>query len=90
MGSHDGRVHLVITDLVMPEMSGITLVKWIHARSPSVKVLLTSRYPRDGLGEHSELSGEVAFLEKPFGPVQLARAVRQALDGRPATGAVSS
>ena len=90
MGSHDGRVHLLLTDLVMPEMSGITLVKWVHARSPSVKVLLTSGYPKDGLGEHGELSDEVGFLEKPFGPVQLARAVRQALDGRSAPGAVSS
>lgn len=90
MGSHEGRVHLLLTDLVMPEMSGITLVKWVHARSPGVKILVASGYPRDGFGEEGKLSDDVGFLEKPFGPLELARAVRQALDGGSAPGALPS
>jgi CheY-like chemotaxis protein len=68
------KVELVITDLVMPSMSGRELVEQIHQRYPSVRVLCTSGYVRPGGPEN-----EAAYLQKPFTTRDLLLKVKQVL-----------
>ena len=71
------RVDLLVSDIVLPDMSGLDFGKWTRQQHPQTRVLLTSGYlTSSDDGEHSGLF----FLPKPFDPEQLARAVRDALD----------
>ena len=72
---------LVVTDVIMPHMSGKELYDKIKARSGEAKVLFISGYTDDALANLGVLDGELAFLEKPFSPARLARKVREVLDG---------
>jgi two-component system cell cycle sensor histidine kinase/response regulator CckA len=78
---HVGGLHLVVTDMVMPEMSGIELADRIALSYPEVKVLLMSGYTRDEAARRGIASDRYAFLEKPFTPSRLAAKVRELLDG---------
>jgi PAS domain S-box-containing protein len=78
-----GSIDLVVTDVVMPRMSGPQLAELITERRPEVKVLFMSGYNADRIVDHSVLRSGTAFLFKPFDELGLARAVRQILDGRP-------
>ena len=78
---HEGGLHLVVTDMVMPEMSGIELADRIALSYPEVKVLLMSGYTRDEAARRGIASDRYAFLEKPFTPSRLAAKVRELLDG---------
>ncbi len=80
MQAHDGSIDLVLTDVVMPELSGPALTQAAHARWPGVKVLFMSGYTDDAVVRHGLLQGEVAFIQKPFTQAGLARKVRQVLD----------
>jgi CheY-like chemotaxis protein len=79
-----GEVKLLITDIVMPEMTGPEVAEALRAQDPALPVLFVSGYAdevvaRDGMGP-----GEGLFLEKPFTPAALAAKVRAALDlGKP-------
>jgi PAS domain S-box-containing protein len=79
---HKGPVHLLLTDVVMPELSGREVAKRIRAASPSTKVLFMSGYP-DYPGSSSEVSGfeGVEYLAKPFDRRLLLTRVRGMLDG---------
>jgi CheY-like chemotaxis protein len=79
---HSGPVHLLLTDVVMPELSGREVAKRIRAASPSTKVLFMSGYP-DYPGSSSEVSGfeGVEYLAKPFDRRLLLTRVRGMLDG---------
>jgi two-component system cell cycle sensor histidine kinase/response regulator CckA len=83
---HEGGLHLVVTDMVMPEMSGVELAESIALRYPEVKVLLMSGYTRDETARRGIASERYAFLEKPFTPARLAARVRELLDGRSRAG----
>jgi two-component system, cell cycle sensor histidine kinase and response regulator CckA len=83
---HEGGLHLVVTDMVMPEMSGIELAESIALSYPEVKVLLMSGYTRDEAARRGIASERYAFLEKPFTPSKLAARVRELLDGRTRAG----
>jgi two-component system cell cycle sensor histidine kinase/response regulator CckA len=73
---------LLLTDVVMPEMSGPELAEHLRARQPGLPVLYMSGYTDDVL-EAQELSEEATtFLRKPFGNAELAGAVRELLDRR--------
>jgi DNA-binding NtrC family response regulator len=72
---------LVITDVIMPKMSGKNLYDRIKVFAPRVKVLFMSGYTDDALAHHGVLEPELSFLEKPFSPVRLARKVREVIDG---------
>jgi two-component system, cell cycle sensor histidine kinase and response regulator CckA len=76
-----GGLHLVVTDMVMPEMSGIELAESIALRYPEIRVLLMSGYTRDETARRGIASERYAFLEKPFTPSKLAARVRELLDG---------
>jgi PAS domain S-box-containing protein len=78
---HDGPIHAVVTDLVMPEMGGGELSDRIVARRPGIKVLLMSGYARDEVERRNIARSGAAFIEKPFAAETLAAKVREVLDG---------
>jgi PAS domain S-box-containing protein len=71
---------LVVTDVIMPKMSGKDLYDKIKVIAPRIKVLFMSGYTDDALAHHGVLGPELSFLEKPFSPVGLARKVRDVID----------
>jgi CheY-like chemotaxis protein len=79
-GQHGGLIHLMVTDMVMPEMSGRELAERLKLLRPNMKVLLMSGYTDKAMLHHGELDPGMAFLQKPFTPQTLARKVREVLD----------
>jgi len=79
--AHSGPIHLLLTDVVMPHLSGTDLAKRIAITRPETKVLFMSGYTDDSVVRHGVLEAGVAFLQKPFSPESLARKVREVLDG---------
>jgi signal transduction histidine kinase len=76
----DDPIHLLLTDVILPDMSGPKLVQRLAATRPSMKVLYMSGYPEDALGPHGALDAGTAFIQKPFRPEALASKVREVLD----------
>lgn len=77
----DGEgIHLLLTDVVMPQMSGKALVDRMRTERADLKVLFMSGYANDMIGPHGILDSGTAFLQKPFSPGILARKVREVLD----------
>jgi two-component system, cell cycle sensor histidine kinase and response regulator CckA len=79
VGDASQTVDLVVTDLVMPKMSGPHFVERLRELRPKVRILRVSGYPRQ---HHPRLSADVPFLQKPFTLEALETAVRAALDAR--------
>jgi CheY-like chemotaxis protein len=77
-------IDLLLTDVVMPEMSGRELVDRFARRCPSTKVLFMSGYTDDAIVRHGVLRPGTAYLQKPFSPDTLARKVREVLDSQAA------
>lgn len=77
---HAGPLHLLLTDVVMPGMSGRVLAERLSKQYPELNVLYMSGYTDDAIVHHGVLTPGVAFLQKPFTPTTLARAVREVLD----------
>ncbi|MEJ5253285.1 MAG: PAS domain S-box protein [Chthonomonadetes bacterium] len=73
-------VHLLLTDVVMPGMSGAELALELHQRYPHLKVLYTSGYTENVIVHHGVLNEGIAFLPKPYRPAELAQRVREVLD----------
>ncbi len=78
--AHPGTIHLLLTDVVMPLMSGPELAKRVAARVPGIRVLCMSGYSDDSVLRHELRQAGVAFLQKPITPSLLAAKVREVLD----------
>jgi CheY-like chemotaxis protein len=76
----DKPIHLMVTDVVMPQMSGPELAGHLERSSPHIRVLYMSGYTDEAIVHHGVLKEGVAFLEKPFTPDALALKVREVLD----------
>jgi CheY-like chemotaxis protein len=77
---HEGAIDLLVTDLVMPRMSGRQLAAAMSLARPSMRVLFMSGYTEQVLRRPDTPEPSVAFLQKPFSPSDLARKVREVLD----------
>jgi two-component system cell cycle sensor histidine kinase/response regulator CckA len=80
-GEYTGEIHLLLTDVIMPQMGGKALVALLQANHPGMKILYASGYTDDTIVHHGILKAGVAFLQKPFTPSSLAHKVRMTLDG---------
>jgi signal transduction histidine kinase len=77
---HLGPIHLLVSDVIMPEMGGRILAERLTASRPGIKVLFMSGYTDDAVVRYGVLEAEMAFLQKPFTLSALARRVREVLD----------
>ena len=76
VAEHDGKIDLLLTDVVMPGMSGPELVRLVRARWPDVRVLYMSGYADD---EIVDLDRDAGFLQKPFTPMELTAKIAEML-----------
>jgi len=74
------KIHLLLTDMMLPQMSGRCFADWMNKTSPGTKVVFISGYLQESLQPHDRRDQEMFFLPKPFDPEQLAGKIRQALD----------
>ena len=79
-GQHEGLIHLMVTDMVMPEMNGREVADRLKPLRPNMKVLFMSGFTDKAMVHNGELDPGIAFLQKPFTPQTLARKVREVLD----------
>jgi CheY-like chemotaxis protein len=77
---HAGKVHLLVTDVVMPEMGGPALAERLAQQRPGLRTLFISGYADADPGRGFTLPPHAAFLPKPFPPSELLRKVRKTLD----------
>ena len=80
-GKHGSEIHLLLTDVVMPGMSGHDLAKHLTALHANLRVLYMSGYTNNVIAENGTLEEGLSFLQKPFTPQVLTQRVREALSG---------
>jgi PAS domain S-box-containing protein len=83
--SHGGEIHLLLSDVVMPEMNGVELWERLRVERPGVPALFLSGWASDAVVRHGILDGQLPFLQKPFSPHQLGVMLREVLAGARAT-----
>ena len=87
--AHQGKVHLLLTDVVMPQMSGRVLAERLVLARPGIKVIYMSGYADDAILHHGTLAPGTHFIGKPFSAADLTKKVREVLDSdvaNPANG----
>ena len=80
-------IHLLLTDVIMPQMSGRDLVQRVQPQRPAMKVLYMSGYTDGAIVHHGVLDPGIAFLQKPFAPRTVTQKIREVLDRPAASGA---
>jgi PAS domain S-box-containing protein len=80
---HRGPIHLLLTDVVMPHMSGRRLAEQLAPLRPEMKVVYISGYADEAIGDHGVVEEGTAFIPKPFTPDGLIAKIRGVLDGPP-------
>ncbi|HEX6243289.1 MAG TPA: ATP-binding protein, partial [Polyangiales bacterium] len=85
--AHDGPIHLLLTDVIMPERPGGELARELREQRPLLRVLFMSGYSDDATARHGVPAGAVSFMQKPLTLNLLATRVRQALDATAAAEA---
>ncbi len=78
--THQGQIHLLLTDVVMPQLGGRVLAERVKAVRPEIKLLFMSGYTDDAVVRHGVLEAGTPFLQKPLTPKTLAARVREVLD----------
>jgi PAS domain S-box-containing protein len=84
---HPERIDLLLTDVVMPEMSGVTLAAELRERRPDIRVLFMSGYTPEEIRRRTDGDPGLSLLQKPFAGEELARVVRATLDAPAAASA---
>lgn len=79
-GQHEGRIQLMLTDVIMPGTSGRELAQSVAASRPEMRVLYMSGYTDDAIVHHGILDAKTPFIQKPFTPDSLLRKIRNVLD----------
>jgi two-component system, cell cycle sensor histidine kinase and response regulator CckA len=80
IGEYSGTIHVVLTDVIMPEMSGFKLVEEIRSRRPDLKTILMSGHTDETIVNSGVVGSGDAFVEKPFTPASLLKRVRNVLE----------
>jgi DNA-binding NtrC family response regulator len=80
--SYDGPIHLLLTDVVMPKMSGPLVAEKVTSLRPGIKILYMSGYTDDAVVHHGILSQDIPFIQKPFTPIALRKKIREVLGGK--------
>lgn len=81
-GDHEGRIDLVITDVVMPRMGGVELVRRLSEGRPGTRVVYLSGYSAEVALDRAGEPPDGLFVKKPIQPAALLRLVREVLDAR--------
>jgi two-component system cell cycle sensor histidine kinase/response regulator CckA len=76
---HKEPIHLVLTDVILPGITGLELTEQLKARMPATKVLYVSGYPEAAIANYGIVPGEVEFIQKPYSPDLLAARIREIL-----------
>lgn len=79
MAANEGKVDIVVSDVVMPEMDGPTLLKALRKKNPDLKIIFVSGYPHEAFETSLDKNEQFAFLPKPFSLPQLAAKVKEQL-----------
>jgi two-component system, cell cycle sensor histidine kinase and response regulator CckA len=79
-GAYEGEIHLLLTDIMMPNGNGVDLAGRMLDRRPQLSVLFMSGYTDDAVIRNGMLASEAAFIQKPFTPYELLRRVKQILE----------
>jgi len=77
---HKGEIHLLVTDVIMPEMNGLELSEQLKSLYPDLKCMFMSGYTANAIAQHGVLDEGVHFIQKPFSRSDLAKKVRKVLD----------
>ncbi len=80
--THNGPIHIMVTDVVMPKMSGREVALQLASERPDMKVLYVSGHTEESIVDHGVLKEGVEFLQKPFSQQELVGRVRRILDGK--------
>jgi two-component system, cell cycle sensor histidine kinase and response regulator CckA len=83
---HEGEIDLLVTDVVMPQMSGRRLAERLRRLQPNLRTLFMSGYTDDAIVRHGVLPPGTKFIGKPFNEAEFARKVRDTLDTEPSAG----
>ena len=81
LAGHGGTVDLVISDVVMPEMDGPTLLKELRKTKPDLKIIFVSGYAEEAFEKSLPAGQQFSFLPKPFTLKQLVAAVKETMEG---------
>lgn len=81
VANHEGRIDLVVSDVMMPEMDGPTMLSHLRESLPDVKVIFISGYAEDAFDKNLKKGESFTFLPKPFSLKQLAATVKETLEG---------
>ena len=77
---HTGKIHLLVTDVIMPEMNGLELSEHLQSLFPDLKYIFMSGYTANAIAHHGVLDEGVNFVQKPFSKNDLAKIIRKVLD----------